>query len=69
VPRQETCRLSRNQVRLRAGQHGLSLVECQADFLEPVIALVEAGDHVVAEHIIVADDPELDLNSHGPSED
>jgi len=35
-----------------------------------VIALVEAGNHLIAEHvIIVSDDPGLDLNSHGLSED
>ena len=69
VPCQETRRLGCNEVYLRTGQHGLRLVKRQADLLELVIALVEAGNHVVAEHgFIIADDPELDLNSHGHSE-
>ena len=69
MPRQETRRLGRNQARLRTGQHGLRLIKRQADLLELVIALVEAGNHVLAEHgVIIADDPELDLNSHGLSE-
>src|SRR3954470_18746866 len=39
------------------------------DLLELVIALVKAGNHVLAEHgVIIGDDPELDLNSHGPSQ-
>ena len=70
MPRQETRRLGRNEARLRAGQHGLGLVQRQADLLELVIALVKAGNHVLAEHgFIIADDPDLDLNSHGLSED
>src|SRR3954451_19944009 len=69
VPCQETRRLGCNEVYLRTGQHGLRLVKRQADLLELVIALVEAGNHVLAEHgFIIADDPELDLNSHGHSE-
>ena len=67
MPRQETRR--RNEAYLRTGQHGLGLVKRQADLLELVIALVEAGDHVIAEHVfIIADDPDLDLNSHGLSQ-
>jgi hypothetical protein len=62
MPRQETRRLSRNEARLRAGQHGLSLLKRQSDLIELVIAFVEAGDH------IIADDPDLDMNSHGHSE-
>ena len=55
--------------RWRTGQHGLGLVKRQADLLDLVIALVEAGDHVIAEHVfIIADDPDLDLNSHRHSE-
>ena len=70
MPRQEIRRLGRNQARLSAGQHGLRLVKRQADLLKLVIAFVEAGNHLLAEHgVIVADDPELDLNSHGLSED
>ena len=69
MPRQETRRLGRNQAYLRSGQHGLGLLKRQADLLELVIALVEAGDHVLAEHVfIIADDPDLDLNSHGLSQ-
>src|SRR3954451_11485419 len=69
MPCQETRRLSRNEARLRAGQHGLGLLKRQADLLELVITLVKAGNHVLAEHgVIIADDPELDLNSHGISE-
>jgi len=69
MPRQETRRLGRNQPRLRAGQHGFRLIKRQADLLELVIALVKAGNHVLAEHgVIIADDPDLDLNSHGHSE-
>ena len=70
MPCRETRRLGRNEARLSAGQHGFRLVKRQADLLELVIALVEAGDHVLAEHcVIIADDPDLDLNSHGLSED
>jgi len=69
MPRQETRRLSRNEARLRTGQHALRLLQRQADFLELVIALVKAGNHVLAEHgVIIGDDPELDLNSHGLSQ-
>ena len=69
MPRQETRRLGRNEARLRTGQHGLRLIKRQADLLELVIALVKAGNHVLAEHgFIIADDPDLDLNSHGLSE-
>jgi hypothetical protein len=69
MPCQETRRLGRNQARLRTGQHGLGLSKRQADLLEVVITLVKAGNHVVAQHvIIVSDDPKLDLNSHGLSE-
>src|SRR3954463_4432911 len=48
VPCQETRRLGCNEVYLRTGQHGLRLVKRQADLLELVIALVEAGNHVLA---------------------
>ena len=66
MPCQETRRLGRNQARLRAGQHGLGLIKRQADLLELVIALVKAGNHVLAEHcFIIADDPDLDLDLHG----
>ena len=69
APCQETRRLRRNQARLRTGQHDLRLIKRQADLLKLVIALVKAGNHVLAEHgVIIADDPELDLNSHGLSE-
>jgi hypothetical protein len=69
MPRQETRRLGRNQPRLRAGQHGFRLIKRQADLLKLVITLAKAGNHLVAEHvIIVSDDPKLDLNSHGLSE-
>src|SRR3954464_3153526 len=69
MPRQETRRLGRNQVYLRTGQHGLRLIKRQADLLELVIALVKAGNHVLAEHgVIIGDDPKLDLNSHGLSQ-
>ena len=69
MPCQETRRLGRNQARLRTGQHGLRLIKRQADLLELVIALVKAGNHVLAEHgVIIGDDPELDLNSHGLSQ-
>jgi hypothetical protein len=61
--------LGRNQARLGTGQHGLRLIKRQADLLELVITLVKAGNHVLAEHgVIIGDDPELDLNSHGLSE-
>jgi hypothetical protein len=69
MSRQETRRLSRNQVRLRTGQNGFRLIKRHTDLLKLVVALVEAGNHVLAEHgVIIADDPELDLNSHGHSE-
>src|SRR4051794_33503883 len=50
MPRQETRRLGRNEAYLRTGQHALRLVKRQADLLELVIALVEAGNHLIAEH-------------------
>jgi hypothetical protein len=53
MPRQETRRLGRNKAYLRTGQHGLRLIKRQADLLELVIALVEAGDHVIAEHCFI----------------
>ena len=69
MSRQETRRLGRNETYLRTGQYGLGLLKRQADLFELVIALVKAGDHVLAEHgVIIADDPDLDLNSHRHSE-
>ena len=69
MSRQEARRLGRNETYLRTGQYGLGLLKRQADLFELVIALVKAGDHVLAEHgVIIADDPELDLNSHRHSE-
>jgi hypothetical protein len=70
MSRQKARRLRRNEPRLCAGQHAFRLIKRQADLLELVIALVKAGNHVLAEHcFIIADDPEMDLNSHGLSED
>jgi hypothetical protein len=70
VPCQETRRLGRNKARLGTGQHGLRLLKRHTDLFELVITLVKAGNHVLAEHgFIIGDDPELDLNSHGLSED
>jgi hypothetical protein len=62
--------LSCNQARLGTSQHGLGLLKRHTDLFELVITLVKAGNHVLAEHgFIIGDDPELDLNSHGLSED
>src|SRR5436305_1697022 len=69
MPRQKARCLGRNQARLSAGQHAFRLIKRQADLLELVITLVKAGNHVLAEHgVIIADDPDLDLNSHGLSQ-
>ena len=60
-------RLSAAQLAPKADRTGL--IKRQADLLELVIALVKAGNHVLAEHgFIIGDDPDLDLNSHGLSE-
>jgi hypothetical protein len=61
--------LSRNQARLGTSQHGLGLLKRHTDLFELVITLIKAGNHVLAEHgVIIGDDPELDLNSHGLSQ-
>jgi len=68
MPRQKTYRLGGDHASLDAGQRRLGFVKREADHLEPVVGLVEVENLVVADHgVVVADDAELELNTHGRS--
>src|SRR4051794_22685390 len=65
MPLQKARRLGTHHAFLDANQYGLGVGERQADRLQSVIVLVEMQDLVFADYtVVVADDPELDLDTH-----